>query len=119
MAQLSAFVNQVLLECSHTYSFSIVRGCFCTAKADLSLKTRTVWPTKPNNLTSLLTPGLKYASELSQYSCLEKSMGGRAWWATVHGVAKSRTQLSDFTHSLTQSCPTQEVRNLGYLFLIS
>ena len=22
-----------------------------------------------------------------------------AWWATVHGVAKSRTQLSDFTHS--------------------
>ena len=24
-------------------------------------------------------------------------MDGRAWWATVHGVAKSRTQLSDFT----------------------
>ena len=23
-----------------------------------------------------------------------------AWWATVHGVAKSRTQLSDFTHTL-------------------
>ena len=23
-----------------------------------------------------------------------------AWWATVHRVAKSRTQLSDFTHSL-------------------
>ena len=21
-----------------------------------------------------------------------------AWWATVHGVAKSRTRLSDFTH---------------------
>ena len=27
-------------------------------------------------------------------------MDGEAWWATVHGVAKSRTQLSDFTHSL-------------------
>ena len=26
-----------------------------------------------------------------QYSCLENSMGGRAWWATVHGVAKSLT----------------------------
>ena len=26
-------------------------------------------------------------------------MDGGAWWATVHGVAKSRTQLSDFTHS--------------------
>ena len=24
-------------------------------------------------------------------------MDGGAWWATVHGVAKSRTQLSSFT----------------------
>ena len=30
-----------------------------------------------------------------QYSCLENSMDRRAWWATFHGVAKSRTQLSD------------------------
>jgi len=26
-----------------------------------------------------------------QYSCLENSMDRRAWWATVHGVLKSRT----------------------------
>ena len=26
-----------------------------------------------------------------QYSCLENSMDGGAWWATVHGVAKSWT----------------------------
>ena len=32
-----------------------------------------------------------------QYSCLENSMDGGAWWATVHGVTKSRTRLSDFT----------------------
>ena len=32
-----------------------------------------------------------------QYSRLEISMGRGAWWATVHGVAKSQTQLSDFT----------------------
>ena len=32
-----------------------------------------------------------------QYSCLENPMGGGAWWAVVHGVAKSWTQLSDFT----------------------
>ena len=32
-----------------------------------------------------------------QYSCLENSMDGGAWWATVNGVAKSRTLLSDFT----------------------
>ena len=31
------------------------------------------------------------------YSCLEIFMDGGAWWATVHGVAKSRTLLSDFT----------------------
>ena len=36
-----------------------------------------------------------------QYSCLENSMEGGAWWATVHGVAKSRTQLGDFIYSLT------------------
>ena len=32
-----------------------------------------------------------------QYSCLENPMDRGAWWATVHGVAKSRTQLSDFS----------------------
>ena len=32
-----------------------------------------------------------------QYSCLENPMDGGAWGATVHGVAKSRTQLSDLT----------------------
>ena len=30
-----------------------------------------------------------------QYSCLENSMDRGAWWATVHGVAKSPTQLRD------------------------
>ena len=32
-----------------------------------------------------------------QYSCLENPMDRGAWWATVHGVAKSQTRLSDFT----------------------
>ena len=26
-----------------------------------------------------------------QYSCLENSMDGEAWWATIHGVSKSQT----------------------------
>ena len=30
-----------------------------------------------------------------QYSCLENSLDRGAWWATVFGVAKSQTQLSD------------------------
>ena len=32
-----------------------------------------------------------------QYTCLENPMDGGAWWATVHGVAKSRTRLNNFT----------------------
>ena len=32
-----------------------------------------------------------------QYSGLENPMDGEAWWAAVHAVAKSQTQLSDFT----------------------
>ena len=32
-----------------------------------------------------------------QYFCLENPIDGGAWWAVVHGVAKSRTRLSDFT----------------------
>ena len=31
-----------------------------------------------------------------QSSCLENPMDGGAWWASVHGVAKSRTRLNDF-----------------------
>ena len=29
--------------------------------------------------------------------CLENPMDGGAWWAAVHGVAESRTQLTNFT----------------------
>ena len=32
-----------------------------------------------------------------QYFCLEDPMDGGAWWAAVHGVARSWTQLSNFT----------------------
>ena len=34
-----------------------------------------------------------------QYSCLENPWDGGGWWATVHGVTKSQTWLSDFTFS--------------------
>ena len=33
-----------------------------------------------------------------QYSCLENPMDRGAWWATVHGVTKSRARLSDLTY---------------------
>ena len=34
---------------------------------------------------------------LLQYSCLENTMDGRAWWAAVHGMVKNQTRLTDFT----------------------
>ena len=34
-----------------------------------------------------------------QYSCLENPMDGGTWWAALHGVAKSRTRLNNFTFS--------------------
>ena len=40
-----------------------------------------------------------------QYSCLENPMDRGAWRATVHGVARSRTWLSDFTHTHTHTPP--------------
>ena len=36
-----------------------------------------------------------------QYSCLENPTDIGAWQATVHGVARSQTQLSDFTSLFT------------------
>ena len=44
------------------------------------------------------------------YSCLGNPMGGGAWKATVHGVAKSWIQLSDFFH-LSLSCIGEENGN--------
>ena len=39
-------------------------------------------------------------------SGLENPMDRGAWWATVHGVAKSRTRLSDYTLSVAKLCVT-------------
>ena len=35
-----------------------------------------------------------------QYSCLKNSMYRGAWWATVQGITKSQTRLSEHTHTL-------------------
>ena len=42
------------------------------------------------------SPGKENGNPL-QYFCLENPMNRGAWQATVHGVAKSWTQPSDFT----------------------
>ena len=46
----------------------------------------------------MLNCGCVWCSDIPlQHSCLENPMDGGAWWAAVHGVTKSQTQLSDFT----------------------
>ena len=40
-------------------------------------------------------PGVGNGNPL-QYTCLENSMDRGAWWATVHGIAKSQTWLSNW-----------------------
>ena len=45
------------------------------------------------------SPGERNGNSL-QYSCLQNLMDTGAWWATVHGVAKSPAWLSDFTFTL-------------------
>ena len=44
------------------------------------------------------SPGGGHGNPL-QYSCLENPMDRGTWWATVQGVAKSRTRLSDLAHT--------------------
>ena len=45
----------------------------------------------------LIGPWEKAMAPPLHYSCLENPMDGGAWEVAVHGVTKSRTQLSDFT----------------------
>ena len=54
-----------------------------------------------------------------RYSCLENPMDREAWWATVHGVTKSRTQLSNFTFTffpLVRSLGSLQVFPFGFGF---
>ena len=56
-------------------------------------------PASAEDLSSILglgrSPGEGNGYSL-QYSCLENSMDRGAWQATVHGVARGQTPLSDF-----------------------
>ena len=40
---------------------------------------------------------------LFHYCCLENSTDRGAWWATVHGIAKSPTRLNDFTFTFNNT----------------
>ena len=52
-----------------------------------------------------------------QYACLENSMDRGAWWATVHGVAKSQTQKL-LTPSLSLDYMWHHLINLFILIVL-
>ena len=58
-----------------------------------------MWETWVQSLGREDSPG---EGDPLQYSCLVNPMDGGAWWATVHGVANSRTRLSDFTFTFNR-----------------
>ena len=45
--------------------------------------------------STIVWPQVKQQGGTLQCSCLENPRDGGAWWAVVHGVAKSRTRLSN------------------------
>ena len=58
-----------------------------------------------------------------QYSCLENPMDRGAWWATVHGIPKGSTQLSDTQDmkppafsEISFSFSNHMMTNLSFLF---
>ena len=53
--------------------------------------------------SSILAQGIPWTEELQD------------WWATVHGVAKSRTRLSDFIIRQHRMVPTQNFQHLNLL----
>ena len=65
-----------------------------------NLEVYSPWGHKESDTTELLTLNNTHPWrrkwQSTPYSCLGNPMGRGAWWATVHGVTKSRTRLSHF-----------------------
>ena len=57
------------------------------------------------------SPGEGHGNTL-QHSCLENPMDRGAWWATVHRIIKSQTQLPDWVHTHTHM-PSPELGTAG------
>ena len=99
-------------DCSHEIKRRLLLGRKVMINLDSILKSRDITlSTKVCLVKALIFPVLMYGSREGngtplQYSCLENPMDRGAWWAAVHEVAKSRTQLSDFTFTfhLSLSC---------------
>ena len=98
-------------DCSHEIKKHLLLG----RKAMTNLDSITL-PTKVCLVKAMVFPVVMYGrgegnGNPLQYSRLENPMDGGAWWAAVHGIAKSQTRLSDFTftfhfHALEKAMAT-------------
>ena len=77
------------LTSTHRLSFHCLQGCVNSCSLRFSVSCLV--------FEALVLGGREDNGTPLQYSCLESLMDGGAWWAAVHEVTKSRTQLSDFT----------------------
>ena len=68
----------------------------CLAGIEMAIYCHSIWKFMTNWHTIAIYLGEGNGTPL-QHSCLENPMDRGAWWAAVHGVAKSRTRLSNFT----------------------
>ena len=81
-------------DCSHEIKRCLLLGRKVMTNLDSIIKSRDI--TLPTKVHLVKAMGEGNGNPL-QYSCLENPMDGGAWKAAVHGVAKSQTQLSNFT----------------------
>ena len=81
--------------CIHIYIYVLVRG-FPGHSVVKNLSPTQATQDVGSIPGSGRSPGIGNGNPL-QYYCLENPMDKAAWWATIHGTAKSQTQLSTCT----------------------
>ena len=84
------------MELSKEANLSDLRSVWASLVAQRLKRLPPMWETWVRSLGQEDLPGEGNGNPV-QYSCLENPMNRGAWQATVHGVAKSQTQLIDFT----------------------
>ena len=98
---LHCCVSFSLVAASRDYSLVAVHGLLSQWLVAQTVKASAYNGGDPGSIPgSGISPGEGNGNPL-QYSCLKNPMDRGAWWATVHGVTKSRTRLSDFTFTFS------------------
>ena len=95
----------------HAHSHTCFHRCRVGVQKDRTMTALIFWGLRIRHIRLRFREG--NGSPL-QYCCLENPMDREAWWAAVHGVAKSWTRLSDFTftfhfHALEKEMATHSV----------